>query len=119
MDTITVLAIALVAMAAIAFIFILLYTRSTITQLSPDQCVTNTGTYGVTPETSGTTTSTITGVTLLQATVQCDQDPNCTAFSYNYEGQVMNILDITKPFTFSPSYDLYRSRTSKSPLPHS
>ena len=117
MDQTTVLVIAFVVMSVVALIFILLYSRCTITQLSPNQCSSSTGTYGLTPETSGTTSSTNLGVTLLQATVICDQNPNCTAFSYNTEGMIMNILDITKPFVPSPTYNLYQSRTGKSPLP--
>lgn len=106
-------AVIVVILVAIAILFIFLYYTTLFSMVSPTECSSGTGTYGVRPNKTGTVTQTISGVTLGQAITNCDLDPVCTAFSYDCSSSTMYIIDTTKPILDSVLTDLYQTRTPK------
>ena len=111
------------ALAVLLLIFVLLYIGALVLMISPSQCPSVLGTYGVKPNTSATILTTCSGgtcvfpaISLQTAVDVCDQDySRCQAFAYIPGSQVMYYVDPTQAIPQVNS-DLYQRQVTISSL---
>ena len=113
----------IVVLLILVFVLAFLAIRQSFVMVSPENCPTVSGQYGVTPDTTGVTLQTcgnnadseckFQADTLAEAVESCNSRTDiCSVFSFDCKSNIVLFIDPNQSFTESKGTDLYTRQTS-------